>query len=43
MKGNDDRSSSEGSTFDLGSRNFVGRLATVSRYFHLATVFWLMP
>ena len=36
-------SSSIESTVDLGSFGPVGRSATEVRFFHLATVFWLIP
>jgi hypothetical protein len=36
-------SSSIDRTVDVGSLGPVGRSATEVRFFHLATVFWLMP
>jgi hypothetical protein len=36
-------SSSIDSTVDLGSFGPVGTSVTEVRYFHFATVFWLMP
>lgn len=35
-------SSSSDNIVDLGSRGPVGKSATDGRFFHLATVFWLM-
>jgi hypothetical protein len=36
-------SSSTDSTVDFGSFGPVGRSATELRFFHFATVFWLIP
>ena len=36
-------SSSTESTVDLGSRGPVRKSLTDDRFFHLATVFWLIP
>lgn len=36
-------SSSSDNIVDLGSRGPVGKSATDGRFFHLATVFWLIP
>lgn len=36
-------SSSTESTVDLGSFGPVGTSATEARFFHFATVFWLIP
>lgn len=42
-EGDDDRSSSMERTVELASLGPVERSATVSRCFHFATVFWLIP